>query len=177
MGLSLEENGNTYAIAWLTEGSHEFCALDLFIDAEQVTFHVTGKAAIHLTGYFEHDVDDKMEGVSAKAGSAETGKKTEGKIEAKKPEVKKDEKSPAPKKKEEAQKNDTKKPVATPTPEKKGTPQPAKAAPADDDEDDEGEESEEEESEEEAPAPMKSGKDASPKVQEKKTEKVKAAAK
>jgi len=142
--LSLEENGTTYAIAWLTEGSHEFCALDLFVDSEEVTFHVTGKAAVHLTGYFEHDVDDDMEALPAKAGSAEAGKKT-GNTEAK-----------------------MKKPEDTKKAEKKGAPVPA------DDDDDEDEESEEEESEEEAPAPMKSGKDVSSKVSEKKTEKTKA---
>merc|ERR1712217_998500 len=58
----VEQNNQKFAIASLHEGKTEFCPLDLFVEADSAKFSVTGKATIHLTGYYEaEDVDDDME--------------------------------------------------------------------------------------------------------------------
>lgn len=54
--LMLEREGLTYSLARLKEGSAPLCALDLFLDMSRVNFIVKGKAAVHLTGYFEPGV-------------------------------------------------------------------------------------------------------------------------
>jgi len=56
----VEQGGKSYAVACLKEGSQEFCALDLFLNASEAKVAVKGKATVHLTGYFEAD-DEEMD--------------------------------------------------------------------------------------------------------------------
>merc|ERR1719413_99321 len=56
----VEQSGTKYALAILKEGGQECCALDLFLDLKEAKLKVTGKATVHLTGYFEaEDMDEE----------------------------------------------------------------------------------------------------------------------
>merc|ERR1712087_427766 len=60
--------GEKFSLAWLREGKVEFCALDLFLEAKETKLSVSGKATVHLTGYFEaEDDDESMDDVPAAA--------------------------------------------------------------------------------------------------------------
>merc|ERR1712039_1128920 len=72
-----EQKGQQFAIAWLTEGKTEFCALDLFLEAGEAELSVKGKATVHLTGYFEADDDMDDEPVT-KTGDAKEALKAKG---------------------------------------------------------------------------------------------------
>ncbi|CAE8654915.1 unnamed protein product, partial [Polarella glacialis] len=65
----VQQGGQSYAVACLREGGQEFCALDLFLDTSEAKLEVTGKATVHLTGYFEADDmdEDGEEEVATKA--------------------------------------------------------------------------------------------------------------
>lgn len=67
--LLLESSGQAYALARLRADSSPRCVLDMFLDASRAKFIVKGKAAVHLTGYFEPDISaiNKKHGRSARA--------------------------------------------------------------------------------------------------------------
>merc|ERR1712217_269611 len=72
----VEQNNQKFAIASLREGKTEFCPLDLFVDAASAKLSVTGKATVHLTGYYEaDDLDDDMEQDEPMPQKAEPKKK------------------------------------------------------------------------------------------------------
>ncbi|CAE8742594.1 unnamed protein product, partial [Polarella glacialis] len=78
----VEQSGQSYAIACLREGGQEFCALDLFVDSSEAKLSVTGKASVHLTGYFEADdmdEDGEEEAPEAKAAAKTSSPKAEAK--------------------------------------------------------------------------------------------------
>ena len=92
----VEQGTESFVVACLKEGQQEFCALDLFIDSKEAKFSVKGKAAVHLTGYFEADeMDEDLEVEGAESKSAkvkeplakgkvvETKPKAEPKVETK----------------------------------------------------------------------------------------------
>merc|ERR1712194_452687 len=76
----VEQAGTKYALAILKEGGQECCALDLFLDLKEAKLTVEGKAAVHLTGYFETDGDGDESGDEEMAPPA---KKAEPKAEPK----------------------------------------------------------------------------------------------
>eukprot|EP00929_Paragymnodinium_shiwhaense_P016468 TRINITY_DN124848_c0_g1_i1.p1 TRINITY_DN124848_c0_g1~~TRINITY_DN124848_c0_g1_i1.p1 ORF type:complete len:131 (-),score=54.03 TRINITY_DN124848_c0_g1_i1:79-471(-) len=47
-----------YAIVSLQKGKAEYASFDLFFRPGQCSFVCTGDSEVHLTGYFEPDVDD-----------------------------------------------------------------------------------------------------------------------
>merc|ERR1719436_1641569 len=63
----VEQGGTSYAVAVLKEGGQEFCPLDLFLDAKEAKLKVSGKATVHLTGYFESEEMDDEDAEDEKA--------------------------------------------------------------------------------------------------------------
>ncbi|CAL1165841.1 unnamed protein product [Cladocopium goreaui] len=136
--------GQSYAVACLKEGSQEFCALDLFLDAKEAKLAVKGKATVHLTGYFEADDDDlKEDDAPPPRASPKAAPKA----------------SPKASPKAEAKAS----PKASPKPAAK-----AAAMPEEDDDDDMMEDEEGEEEEPKASDEVVKTKAASPKVEPKK---------
>eukprot|EP00435_Cladocopium_sp_Y103_P040276 s2400_g10.t3 len=140
----VEQGGQSYAVACLKEGSQEFCALDLFLDAKEAKLAVKGKATVHLTGYFEADDDDlKDDDAPQPRASPKAAPKA----------------SPKASPKAEAKAS----PKASPKPAAK-----AAAMPEEDDDDDMMEDEEGEEEEPKASDEVVKTKAASPKVEPKK---------
>merc|ERR1719228_336846 len=71
----VEKAGSAYSVACLKEGSHESCALDLFLDTASDKIKVTGQATVHLTGYFDDmDLDsEEAEEIERPTKKAKTG--------------------------------------------------------------------------------------------------------
>merc|ERR1719491_1997376 len=71
----VEQEGTSFAVALLKEGAQDCCSLDLFVDLKKAKLKVTGKAIVHLTGYFEPesldmDLEEEDGGVPPKAKEA-----------------------------------------------------------------------------------------------------------
>jgi len=150
----IEKSGSAFVVACLKEGTHDSCALDLFLDTASDKVKVTGTATCHLTGYFEDmDLDSAEEDLEP---PAQVAKKSQQKAAEKSSESK----ATTVDKQVEAK---TAAAINTPTPT-------AAQKPAEGEDDEEEEEESEAEAAEEPAAPAKVAVPEMAEVVEKKTE-------